>query len=133
LLSERCRFGIGTGVTGPVAGIDGEVGSLRQELYADRFVLMGEGAQPYTTLAHAKPEDVHRVLVGGVPIYGSEKLMGAFQVKTEPLEICGKKMSLNSDALTAGSFADVSARLKADLSGYQLELGPLEECAKSVP
>ena len=133
LFSDRDLFEMATAIPARVAGIDDKVGSLRQELYADLFVLMGEGAQPYTTLAHAKPEDVHLVLVGGVPIYGSEKLMGAFQVKTEPLEICGKKMSLNSDALTAGSFADVSARLKADLSGYQLELGPLEECAKSVP
>ena len=72
------------------------------------------------------------MLVGGIPTYGSERLMSAFSIKTEPLEVCGKKMVLNSGALTAGTFADVTGRLKSDLSSYQLELGPLEECPNAV-
>lgn len=133
LISDRELFEMATAVSARVAGISDKVGSLTPGLYADLFVLMGDGAHPFAALAHAKPEDVDLVLVGGVPIYGSPKLMRAFQIKTEALEVCGKKMELNSAALTAGSFAGVTGRLKADLSTYQLELAPLEECAKSNP
>jgi len=133
LISARELFEMATAVPARVAGISDKVGSLSPGLYADLFVLMGDGAHPFEALAHAKPEDVHLVLVGGVPIYGSQKLMGAFQIKTETLDVCGKKMELNSAALTAGSFGAVTSRLKADLSTYQLELGPLQECAISAP
>jgi hypothetical protein len=81
-------------------------------------------------VTQAKPEDVQLVLVGGVPIYGSEKLMGAFKTREEPVEVCGAKMYLNSAALTNGSFADVVGRLKDGLQAYGLELGPLAECTK---
>jgi 5-methylthioadenosine/S-adenosylhomocysteine deaminase len=133
LFSDRELFEMATAVPARIAGISDKVGSLSPGLYADLFVLMGDGSQPYAALAHAKPGDVHLVLVGGVPVYGGDKLMGLFSIKTEPLEICGKKMAVTSGALTAGSFADVTSRLKGDLKVYQLELGPLEECGKSGP
>jgi len=133
LFSDRALFEMATAVPARIAGIGDKVGSLRPGLFADLFVLMGDSSHPYAALTHAKPEDVHLVLVGGIPIYGSEKLMGAFAIKTEPLDVCGKKMVLNSPALTAGAFADVTGRLKADLSSYHLELGPLEECPNAVP
>lgn len=133
LFSDRELFEMASAIPARVAGISDKVGSVSPGLYADLFVLMGDGSHPYAALARAKPEDVDLVLVGGVPLYGSEKLMSAFQIKTEPLDVCGKKMALNFGALTAGSFAGVTGRLKADLSGYQLDLGPLEECLKSVP
>ena len=133
LFSDRALFEMATAVPARIAGIGDKVGSLRPGLFADLFVLMGDSSHPYAALTHAKPEDVQLVLVGGIPIYGSEKLMGAFAIKTEPLDICGKKMVLNSRALTAGAFADVTGRLKAALSSYHLELGPLEECPNAVP
>ena len=133
LFSDRELFEMTTAVPARISGIGDKVGSLSPGLYADLFVLMGDGSEPYAALAHAKPGDVHLVLVGGVPIYGSDKLMGMLSIKMEPIEICGKKMAVNSGALTAGSFADVTNRLKGDLKAYQLELGPLAECGKPGP
>jgi 5-methylthioadenosine/S-adenosylhomocysteine deaminase len=133
LFSDRELFEMTTAVPARIAGVGDKVGSLSPGLYADLFVMMGDGSEPYATLAHAKPGDVHLVLVGGVPVYGSDKLMGMLSIKTEPVEICGKKMAVNSEALTAGSFADVTNRLKGDLKAYQLELGPLAECGKPGP
>jgi 5-methylthioadenosine/S-adenosylhomocysteine deaminase len=133
LFSDRELFEMATAVPARIAGINDKVGSLSPGLYADLFVLMGDGSEPYAALLHAKPGDVHLVLVGGLPVYGSERLMGMFAIRTESLEVCGKKMAVNSEALIAGSFADVTSRLKGDLKSYQLELGPLAECGKSGP
>jgi 5-methylthioadenosine/S-adenosylhomocysteine deaminase len=128
LLSERGLFEMATSIPARIAGIDDKVGSLQPGLYADLFVLMGDGSQPFRTLAQARPEDIQLVLVGGVPIYGSERLVGQFHVSTESLDVCKEKMVLNSSTLPAGKFVDVKSRLKSDLSSYNLELGPLEEC-----
>lgn len=130
LFSDRDLFEMSTAIPARVAGIDDKVGSLKEGLYADLFVLAGDISQPYVALANAKPEDIQLVLVGGVPVYGSGKLMGLMQVKTEPVEVCGKKMYLNSGALVAGSFGDVVGRLTADLNSYKLSLAPLVECVK---
>jgi hypothetical protein len=81
-------------------------------------------------LMHAKPEDVQLVLVGGVPIYGSEKLMNSFAAKTEAVDVCGTNMYLNAAALVDGPLGDVTTRLVGDLKAYKLDLGPLVECAK---
>jgi 5-methylthioadenosine/S-adenosylhomocysteine deaminase len=128
LFSERELFEMATSIPARIAGIGDKVGSLLPGLYADLFVLIGEGSQPFKTLAQARLEDVQLVLVGGVPIYGSERLVGQFHVTTESLDVCKAKMVLNSSTLAAGKLVDVRNRLKSDLSSYNLELGPLEEC-----
>lgn len=130
LVSDRELFEMSTSIPARIAGIGDKVGSVKEGLFADLFVLSGDAAHPFLALAHAKPEDVQLVLVGGVPVYGSEKLLAPFQVKTEALEVCGKKMYLNSGALTAGAFSDVLVRLTNDLKPSKLELGPLMECTK---
>jgi 5-methylthioadenosine/S-adenosylhomocysteine deaminase len=130
LVSDRYLFEMSTSIPARIAGINEKVGSVKEGLYADLFVLSGDTSHPYSALAHAKPEDVQLVLVGGVAIYGSDKLLAPFQLKTEPIDVCGKKMYLNSGALTASAFSDVVGRLTNDLKTYKLELGPLEECTK---
>jgi 5-methylthioadenosine/S-adenosylhomocysteine deaminase len=130
LFSDKDLFQMSTSIPARIAKIDDKVGSLKEGLYADIFVLAGDVTQPYAVLTHAKPEDVQLVLVGGVPIFGSETLMNPFQIKTEALDVCGTKMYLNSAALVAGSYSEVTARLSDDLKSYKLDLGPLVECTK---
>ena len=129
LFSDKDLFEMSTSIPARIAHIDDKVGSLKEGLYADLLVLAGDKTQPYMAVTHAKPEDVHLVLVGGVPIYGSEKLMEAFKIKEEQLDVCGAKMYLNSAALTS-SFGDVIERLNNDLKNFALELGPIVECTK---
>ena len=105
-----------TAIPARIAGIDDKVGSLQAGLFADLFVLAGEGSQPFAALMQARPEDVQRVLVGGVPIYGTKKLVSQFRVPSEFLDICKSKTMLNSAALPAGKFAEVRDRLKTDLT-----------------
>jgi hypothetical protein len=69
-------------------------------------------------------------------MYGSETMMRAFQVKTEPVDICGAKMYLNAAALPSGPFSGVVARLTDDLKPYAgnrpfpPQLGKLVECGQ---
>lgn len=128
LFSERGLFEMATAIPARIAGVDDKIGSLRPGLYADLFVLNGDTAQPFTVLARAGRGDVQLVLVNGVPVYGSERLMGQFKVAAEPLEVCGLKMLLNSTALGSAGFAAVRERLKDQLGPYRLKLAPLEEC-----
>jgi 5-methylthioadenosine/S-adenosylhomocysteine deaminase len=129
LFSDKDLFEMSTSIPARIARIDDKVGSVKKGLYADLFVLAGDGSQPYAALAHANPEDVQLVLVGGVPIYGSEKLMNSFAAKTEEVDVCGTKMYLNAAAVV-GPLGDVTARLVSDLKAYKLDLGPLVECTK---
>jgi hypothetical protein len=92
-----------TSIPARIYTIVDKVGRLKGQLYADIFVLAGDGTQPYATLTPAKPEDAQLGLVGGVPIFGSETLMNLFQIKIEASDICGMKMYLTSADLVAGS------------------------------
>jgi cytosine/adenosine deaminase-related metal-dependent hydrolase len=130
LFSDRDLFEMSTSIPARIARIDDKVGSVKKGLYADLFVLAGDGTQPYAALAHAKPEDVQLVLVGGVPIYGSEKLMNSFAATTEEVVVCGTKMYLNAGALVDGPLSGATTRLLDDLKHYNLDLGPLVECKK---
>lgn len=130
LFSDQDLFEMSTSIPARIARIDGKVGSVKKGLYADLFVMAGDVMQPYAALTHAKPEDVQLVLVGGVPIYGSDKLMAAFAVKMEEVDVCGRKMYLNAAALVDGPLGDVATRLASDLKTYKLDLGPLVECTK---
>ena len=130
LFSDQDLFEMSTSIPARIARIDDKVGSVKKGLYADLFVLAGDGTQPYAALAHANPVDVQLVLVGGVPIYGSDKLMNSFAAKTEEVDVCGTEMYLNAAALVDRSLGDVTARLRVDLKSYKLDLGPLVECTK---
>ncbi|MGP0019881.1 MAG: amidohydrolase family protein [Candidatus Sulfotelmatobacter sp.] len=128
LLTAREVFQMATEIPARIAQIENKVGTIEAGRYADLFVLRGDASEPFTALAHAQPQDVQLVLVGGVPMYGSEKLMSAFHVAPEPIEVCGVKMLLNSAALPEGSLAGVQHRLEEDLKGYGIALAPLAEC-----
>lgn len=128
LFSDRELFEMATAIPARIARIDDKVGSIRAGLFADLFVLAGDGSQPFAALMQARPEDVQLVMVGGVPIYGTEKLIGQFHVSVEPVDVCKSRMALNSGALPAGKLAEVKDRLQVDLGKYKLELGPLVEC-----
>jgi 5-methylthioadenosine/S-adenosylhomocysteine deaminase len=130
LFSDKDLFEMSTLIPARIARIDDKVGSVKKDLYADLFVLAGDGTQPYAALTRAKPEDVELVLVGGVPIYGSEKLMNSFAAKTEEVDVCGTKMYLNAGALVDRPLGGVTMRLVDDLKHYNLDLGPLVECTK---
>lgn len=130
LFSDQDLFEMSTSIPARIARIDDKVGSVKKGLYADLFVLAGDNTHPYAALTHAKSGDVQLVLVGGVPIYGTENLMNSFAVKTEEVDVCGTKMYLNAAALVAGPLGEVTKRLGGDLKNYKLDLGPLVECTE---
>ena len=111
-----------------IAGIDDKVGTIQTGRYAGLFVLKGDGTQPFNTLANAQPHDVQLVLIGGVPLFGSKKLMSDFNVRSEAVDVCGASMLLNFGALPGDTFAAVQRRLEDDLKEYGLALAPLSEC-----
>jgi len=136
LFTDEVLFQMSTSIPAKVARVENQVGSLKVGVYADLFVLNGDRSHPFAALTTAKPQDVQLVLVGGVPMYGSEVLMQAFHVATEPIDVCGLKMQLNAKALPSGSFSDVVARLTDDLKVYAgnrpfpPQLGKLVECGQ---
>jgi 5-methylthioadenosine/S-adenosylhomocysteine deaminase len=136
LFTDEVLFQMSTSIPAKVAHVEEKVGSLKAGMYADLFILNGDRSRPYAALAAAKPQDVQLVLVGGVPMYGSEGLMNAFQAKTESVDICGAKMYLNVAALPAGPYSTVVARLGDDLKPYAgnrplpPQLGKLVECGQ---
>ena len=128
LLSDEELFQMSTSVPARIAHIEDMVGTIEAGHYADLFVLKGDTADPLTALANAQPQDVQFVMISGVPLYGNEKLMSELHLNTEPVEVCGAKMLLNSAALPDGPLADVERRLEADLKQYEISLAPLAEC-----
>jgi 5-methylthioadenosine/S-adenosylhomocysteine deaminase len=128
LLSDEDLFRMSTAIPARIARIDEKVGTLEVGHYADLFVLKGNASQPFAALANAQPQDVQLVLIGGIPLYGSAKLMSELHVKPEAVNICGSKMQLNSAALPEGAFADVERRLEGDLKEYGITLAPIAEC-----
>ena len=129
-LTDEQLFQMGTATPARIARIEELIGTIQAGRYADLFVLRGDSSQPFTSLANAKPQDVQLVLIGGVPMYGSEALLSAFKVKSETLEVCGEKMTLNSASLPSGAFAEVQQRLQADLDRFGITLAPLAECER---
>jgi cytosine/adenosine deaminase-related metal-dependent hydrolase len=127
-LTDRELFRMSTVIPARIARISDKVGTIQIGRYADLFVLKGDGSRPFAALANAQPQDVELVLIGGVPLFGSEKLMSSFNVKSEAVDVCGASMLLNSGALPGDTFAAVQRRLKDDLKEYDLPLAPLAEC-----
>ena len=128
LLSDRALFEMATAIPARIARIDDKVGSLQPGLFADLIVLKGDISRPFAAIVQAQTVDIQLVMVGGVALYGTEKLMNQFKVNLEPVHVCGVKRFLNLEALPCGKFADVEQRLKKALGNYKLALAPLEEC-----
>lgn len=85
---------------------------------------------PYDALVASDVIHVDLVVVGGVPVYGQLRMLEALHLKTESIQVCGATRALNVDALPAGSFADVEARLTAKMKAVGASLAPLAECVR---
>lgn len=128
LLTDEELFKMSTVIPARIARIEDKVGTIQVGGYADLFVLKGNGSHPFAALANAQPQDMELVFIGGVALFGSEKLMSRFHVKAEAVDVCGKNMLLNSAALPDDSLAAVRRRLEDDLKEYGEPLAPLAEC-----
>ena len=83
---------------------------------------------PYDALIAGNVTDIDLVVIGGIPTFGDPELLGNLNVKTEPVTVCGAARALNVNALPAGSFAEVEARLTAEMKAAGSRLAPLAEC-----
>jgi len=128
LLTDEQLFEMGTAVPAKIAHIEQWTGTIEPGRFADLFVLRGDATKPFTSLANAKPQDVQLVLIGGIAVYGSEALLPEFRVRSEPVDVCGVRMALNSAALPSGPVADLQERLQSNLEKYGVALASLAEC-----
>ncbi len=127
--SNQQLFEMATSIPAKIAHIGDKVGSIKKGLYADLFVLRGDAAQPFDSLVQSKPQDVSLVLVNGVPIYGDEKFMNLFNVKTEPVSYCGETKDLNLNVMPNGKLSDVQQRLGQKMKAVNLKLAKVDPCA----
>ena len=132
LFSNRELVEMASNVPARIAYIDNKVGSLAPGMLADFFLVRPTEAiaatNPYDALIAGNVTDIDLVVIGGVPIYGDTVMLSNLKIKTEPITVCGAARALNSDALPAGSFAEVEARLAAKMKTIGSTLAPLAEC-----
>ena len=132
LFSSRQLVEMASNVPARIAYIDDKVGTLAPGMLADFFLVRPTDAStvrnPYDALVAGNITSIVLVVIGGVPIYGDPVLLGNLKVKTEPVTVCSAARALNIDALPAGSFAGVVARLTAKMKTVGSTLAPLAEC-----
>jgi len=132
LFSARQLVEMASSVPARVAHIDDKVGRIAPGMLADFFLVHNEGtalpANPFTAFVGGKLTNIELVVVNGVPLYGDAALLKQLKVKTEAISICGADRALNADALPAGSFAQVSARLSEKMKAVGSSLAPVAEC-----
>jgi cytosine/adenosine deaminase-related metal-dependent hydrolase len=132
LFSPRQLVEMASSVPARVARIDDKVGTLAPGMLADFFLMNPEAKTaaggPYDAIAEGTVTDIDLVVIGGVPIYGSPEMLRTLGAKTEALTLCGTERALNADALPAGPFAQVEARLRDKMKAVGSELAPLAEC-----
>ena len=126
--SNQQLFEMATSIPARIARIDDKVGSIQVGLFADLFLLRGDAARPFDSLVRSTPKDVELVLVNGVPVYGEQKLMSAFNVNTEPVTVCRAPKSLNLDVMPNGRLADVQARVSKKMTALNVKLTSLDDC-----
>lgn len=133
LFSPRQLFEMATTIPAALAGVGGRIGSLQPGLQADFFVLHGDINSPFETLVTAGPKDVQLVVIGGIPIYGTEALLKGIDSTASPemFSICGVDRVLNTGALSVRPFSDAVARIRQKLTKLGIELGPLADCGKA--
>jgi cytosine/adenosine deaminase-related metal-dependent hydrolase len=134
LFSSRQLVEMASSIPARIANIDDKVGSLAPGMLADfSLVRLPEkfaGGNPYEALAAGNVTNVDLVVIGGVPVYGEPSMLSALGLKTESIQVCGAVRALNADALPAGSFAEVEARLTARMNEVGGSLAPLAECVR---
>ena len=132
LFSSRQLVEMASNVPARIAYIDDKVGTLAPGMLADFFLVRPTDAftarNPYDDLVAGNITSIVLVVIDGVPIYGDPVLLGNLKVKTEPVTVCSAARALNIDALPAGSFAGVEARLTAKMKTVGSTLAPLAEC-----
>ncbi len=74
-----------------VAGLTERLGAIRHGNAADLLLAVRKDADPYESLLKTGPSDISLVFIGGVPCYGSEKLLSRWIPADEldRLEILG--------------------------------------------
>ena len=124
-----------TTVPAQLAGVDKEIGSLSEGLYADLLLVRKNGTNAYQALLHARPEDVRLVVIGGVPVYGDRDLMNRLLpgYQLESVTVCGKEKALYIEPQknipeTLKTFKQISEELESKLSSWGTSLAQLAPC-----
>ncbi|HEY2472793.1 MAG TPA: amidohydrolase family protein [Terracidiphilus sp.] len=131
LFSSRQLVEMASSIPARIAHIDDKVGTLAPGMLADFFLVRHDAsnpANPYEVLVDGSVDNIDLVVIGGVPVYGEPGFFKELGIKSELLSICNQSRALNSAALTAGSFAQVQARLEAKMHTVGSSLAPLAEC-----
>ena len=107
-----------------IAGISEYVGTIREGLFADLLIIDGDSSQPYRALIESEAGNVQRVLIDGIPLYGSQSIMERFWESSEftTIEIFGQKK-----AILLPDYTSTVNRLKDALLSEGIQLGPLVE------
>jgi 5-methylthioadenosine/S-adenosylhomocysteine deaminase len=124
-----------TVVPAQLAGVNKQIGSIHEGLYADLLLIKKSGTDAYQALLHASPADVRLVMIGGIPVYGDKDLMERlFPGHTlEMVVVCGKSKALYVDpqagiAETQKSFKEISQELGSKLTALGSSLSELAPC-----
>jgi cytosine/adenosine deaminase-related metal-dependent hydrolase len=128
-ISNKQLFEMTTSIPARIAKIDDKVGSVKQGLHADLFMLSSQNDDPYDALTVAKPEDVSLVMVNGVPLFGTFERFAALGMSTEEtVAICKLERAVNAARLPEGGVSGVADRLYGALASQNIVLGNLVEC-----
>jgi 5-methylthioadenosine/S-adenosylhomocysteine deaminase len=123
-ISDKQLFEMATVIPARMARIQDKVGSLAPGLSADLFVISGDLNDPYKAVAHAHPQDVQLVIVGGEVRYADPGFLAILGGGTdfEYLPVCDS-VRFGSDRLR-----DASRRLQTRLLHERTHLSPWVSC-----
>jgi len=117
-----------TATPAQIAGIDDEVGVIREGLFADLLIISGDRNNPYRALIQAQAGDVQLVLIGGQPLYGAPTLMQMFWKASELNKVLidgnPKMIRMPNSSM---SISDLIAALQGALLSQGTSLAPLTE------
>ena len=133
LFSDRQLVEMASNIPARIAFIDDKVGTLAPGMLADFFLVRPSGrasGNVYDALVAGPAVNIDLVVIGGVPVYGDPDLLHGLKIKTEAITVCGTPRALNADALPAGPFAKVQARLTEKMKAVGSTLAPLTECVQ---
>lgn len=125
-LSDEQLVSMVTSIPAQIAGIDDQVGAIREGLFADLLIISGDSADPYRALIEAGPDDVQLVMIGGRPVYGApdfmETLWSAAGLSRVIVDGIPKLIQM-----PARSFEELASELQAAMASQNIELAPLTE------